>query len=413
MMCVAVPGVAFVSKRPAKRPRRRLQFTLTVSQTVTALMLFGLVILWSAVVTGYIVFRDDVLVQLAVSHKSMQADYEDRIAELRRAMEELRTAGLAEKATLSAKLDALVQLQAELQERQNAMAAIVGVSPGAPVPAAQESMPAAASSPKPRPISDSPEPNPRISDHRGRDPLITGSLGRWGAPRRSLGAQFETIETGYHRLEAAQENLLATLETRTNMEKTSLELVYARIGVPPSDDQAPRGGPFLEPPSGDASDQRIARISLARAEVAGLRSGLSTLPIAMPAPAEDVTSDFGTRMDPFLGRPAFHSGIDFKAAPGTPVRATASGRVADAGRNGGYGLMVEVAHRHGLSTRYGHLSAIAVQEGMLIDAGQIIGYVGSTGRSTGPHLHYETRRAGEALNPVPFLEAGRIAGAIR
>ncbi len=394
-----------MTKRPAVRKRRLLTFTLSVPQTLVMLVVLGALMSWSAAVTGYIVFKDDVLLQFAMRHKAMQDDYEDRIVELRRSMEEIRTASLAEKAQLSAKLDALIHLQAELQEQQAAVAALVGVAPTSPL----KHDAGASALPKPRPMGgDAPEKQ-TLSQTRDRGPFVTGSIGAWRSPTRSIASRFDSAETGYQRLEAQQENLLATLETRSNVEKTSLAMVYSQIGVTPTDDQAPRGGPFIEPPAGDQSDQRIARIKLARAEIEGLRSGLNTLPIAMPAKVGNVTSDFGMRPDPFLGRLAFHSGIDFRAASGTPVRSTASGRVAEAGRNGGYGLMVEVAHQHGLATRYAHLSSIAVQEGALIDAGQIIGYVGSTGRSTGPHLHYETRRKGEPVNPTAFIEAGRMA----
>jgi murein DD-endopeptidase MepM/ murein hydrolase activator NlpD len=129
----------------------------------------------------------------------------------------------------------------------------------------------------------------------------------------------------------------------------------------------------------------------------------------MPLNAEVVSSGYGYRVDPFLNRRAFHTGLDFPAPAGTLVRATASGTVAAAGWDGGYGQMVEVRHQNGIATRYGHLSAILVSEGVVIEAGTPIGRVGSTGRSTGPHLHYETRRDGETVNPRIFLAAGRAA----
>ena len=101
-----------------------------------------------------------------------------------------------------------------------------------------------------------------------------------------------------------------------------------------------------------------------------------------------------------------HTGLDFRGDTGDPVRATANGTVTVAGWNGGYGKMVEVDHGNGLATRYGHLSAIEAQVGQTVKIGQIVGRVGSTGRSTGPHLHYETRVDGEAVDPQKFLRAG-------
>ncbi len=134
---------------------------------------------------------------------------------------------------------------------------------------------------------------------------------------------------------------------------------------------------------------------------------LTLVPYRKPVIGEvEFTSGFGVRSDPFLGRPAMHTGLDFRAASGDPVRVTANGKVVSAGWSGGYGRMVEVDHGNGLSTRYGHLSEIGVKIGEQVKIGQVIGLVGSTGRSTGPHLHYETRIDGEAVDPQKFLRAG-------
>jgi murein DD-endopeptidase MepM/ murein hydrolase activator NlpD len=108
-----------------------------------------------------------------------------------------------------------------------------------------------------------------------------------------------------------------------------------------------------------------------------------------------------------------HTGIDFRGTAGEPVRATAAGTVTAAGWSGGYGRMVEVEHANGVSTRYGHLSEIDVKVGQPIRLGQVVGRLGSTGRSTGPHLHYETRVDGEAVDPEKFLRAGVKLGAIQ
>jgi murein DD-endopeptidase MepM/ murein hydrolase activator NlpD len=101
-----------------------------------------------------------------------------------------------------------------------------------------------------------------------------------------------------------------------------------------------------------------------------------------------------------------HTGIDFRGEYGEPIHATASGTVTSAGWSGGYGQMVEIDHGNGFATRYGHLSEIDVKVGQSIRIGQVVGRLGSTGRSTGPHLHYETRVDGEAVNPEKFLKAG-------
>ena len=115
-----------------------------------------------------------------------------------------------------------------------------------------------------------------------------------------------------------------------------------------------------------------------------------------------MSSGFGMRMDPFLRSPAMHTGLDMRGDTGDPVRVTANGTVTIAGDNGGYGKMVEVDHGNGFATRYAHLSAIDVKVGQAVKIGQIIGKIGSTGRSTGPHLHYETRVDGEAVDPQKY-----------
>ena len=108
--------------------------------------------------------------------------------------------------------------------------------------------------------------------------------------------------------------------------------------------------------------------------------------------------------------PALHTGIDFRAETGDAVHVTAPGTVVGAGRQGGYGLCVDVDHGGGVVTRYGHLSAISVALGQRVKLGDVVGQAGSTGRSTAPHLHYETRIAGEPVDPVRWLEAGRELG---
>ncbi|MEZ5841711.1 MAG: M23 family metallopeptidase [Hyphomicrobiales bacterium] len=132
------------------------------------------------------------------------------------------------------------------------------------------------------------------------------------------------------------------------------------------------------------------------------------MPLGQPIRgAARTTSRFGVRLDPFLNTPALHAGIDFKAAVGHPVVATARGTVIRAGWSGGYGRMVEIDHGNGVTTRYAHLKAITVKEGDTVRVGQTVGKLGSSGRSTGPHLHYETRIDGRAIDPLKFLEAGR------
>ena len=125
-----------------------------------------------------------------------------------------------------------------------------------------------------------------------------------------------------------------------------------------------------------------------------------------------MTSPFGARTDPFKGTEAYHTGMDLAATTGTRVLAAGAGKVAFAGPRSGYGNLVEIDHGDGIVSRYGHLSAILVAPGDTVATGDLIGKSGSTGRSTGPHLHFELRRGGTPINPNTFLKAGRTLQAI-
>lgn len=133
--------------------------------------------------------------------------------------------------------------------------------------------------------------------------------------------------------------------------------------------------------------------------------GLAGIAIPSVHPVEKLafTSNYGIRSDPFRGTARMHAGVDIPGPIGTPIYATADGMIAHAERMGGYGNMVEIDHGKGIATRYGHLSRLLVEPGTHVTRGQLIALMGSTGRSTGSHLHYEVRIDGHAVNPVPFL----------
>jgi murein DD-endopeptidase MepM/ murein hydrolase activator NlpD len=178
----------------------------------------------------------------------------------------------------------------------------------------------------------------------------------------------------------------------------------------------PAGGPYVPyrvAAGANPFERQIQRVMVARTQADRLTRTMASVPIRKPVVGElDMSSGFGVRLDPFLNKPAMHTGLDFRGNVGEPVRATASGTVSAAGWSGGYGRMVEIDHGNGLSTRYGHLSEIEAKVGQSVKIGQVIGRLGSTGRSTGPHLHYETRVDGEAVDPEKFLRAGMRVGAI-
>ncbi|MDY8110633.1 M23 family metallopeptidase [Fulvimarina sp. 2208YS6-2-32] len=167
------------------------------------------------------------------------------------------------------------------------------------------------------------------------------------------------------------------------------------------------GGPYEPVPEDAGFETYYAELDSALDHLEGLRGLSEGLPFEEPMSGKLMSSRFGIRSDPFLGRRALHAGIDYAVRTGTPIRSTASGTVLRAGSAGGYGNLVEIDHGNGLTTRFGHMSRIDVSIGETVERGATIGAVGSTGRSTGPHLHYEIRRNGQAIDPMRFIQAGR------
>ncbi len=163
------------------------------------------------------------------------------------------------------------------------------------------------------------------------------------------------------------------------------------------------GGLYLEPDNPDRLNDKYLDLISKRTEdtIRALRS----YPIGAPVDSS-VTSLYGYRIDPFKKKRAFHSGIDFSASTGTPVKTTADGIVEVAGRYGGYGKCVIIKHKNGFKTLYAHLSRIKVVKGQKVLSGDEVGKVGSTGRSTGPHLHYEIIKNGKRVNPKKYIDMG-------
>ena len=194
--------------------------------------------------------------------------------------------------------------------------------------------------------------------------------------------------------------------------KIATALKAAGIAVPEDAEPEATGGPFEPAEHGTLFERSYAEVDEALTQLQKVRSVAATLPLAEPMSGGVISSTFGVRPDPFLGRPAMHTGIDYAEPEGTAVRATAPGIVTRAGPAGGYGNMIEIDHGDGVSSRYGHLSRIDVSVGDKIVRNEAIGAVGSTGRSTGPHLHYEVRRNDEPVDPESFYRIGRRIASI-
>ncbi|NNC53544.1 MAG: M23 family metallopeptidase [Erythrobacter sp.] len=166
------------------------------------------------------------------------------------------------------------------------------------------------------------------------------------------------------------------------------------------------GGPLegLSTSADGSIDPRFERLGLSMARMTALESALEGVPQFAPARRDMISSGFGYRSDPFNRRAAMHNGLDFRGATGTPIYAAAKGRVSFVGWKGGYGKTVEITHGNGLMTRYAHMSRFNAKVGDRVAPGETIGAIGNTGRSTGPHLHFEVRINGRAVNPRTFLE---------
>jgi murein DD-endopeptidase MepM/ murein hydrolase activator NlpD len=344
----------------------------------------------------------------------MQYGYEDRISELRAQVDRLASRQLLDQEQYEQKLEQLVRREALLESRASALSGVPDHTPTGsvrPTNRPQITGDKPSSTLKPSPINDTviltaPREREARLDIRGVG--IEATLAR--------------LESALDRVEARQQSAVTRLEENYDAKAKHIRRVLGELGLdlgklPLASPSRAVGGPFVPAKmtaENAAFERQLLRIDTARGQVERLTRALVAVPVRKPVPGEiDTTSGFGMRVDPFLHVPAMHTGLDFRGETGEAIRATAAGTVTHTGWSGGYGKMVEIDHGNGLSTRYGHLSSIDVEVGHSVRSGQIVGRMGSTGRSTGPHLHYETRIDGEAVDPQRFLRAGlRLAGVI-
>lgn len=219
---------------------------------------------------------------------------------------------------------------------------------------------------------------------------------------------------------ANQERLIEAADDFAKTRADRLRLAFRMAGLTPGA-YMPKGG-SLGGPLIEAKDpralaavldvdegfaSRIQHAATNLSEASALADAAEKLPFGRPTAGSGQSSGFGVRVDPFTRRPAFHSGLDFTGGYNYPIQATAPGVVSFTGVRSGYGKTIEIDHGRGFKTRYAHLQAIAVRPGQRVAVGQRIGGMGSTGRSTGPHLHYEVWVNGRAQNPGRFVKAGQ------
>nr|WP_298192207.1 peptidoglycan DD-metalloendopeptidase family protein [Novosphingobium sp.] len=217
--------------------------------------------------------------------------------------------------------------------------------------------------------------------------------------------------TGLAQIEKRQLAFIEALTRYADARSARAELAMQRLGLNPrlvaASNRNAMGGPLIPmfTGPGNSLDPRFARFGASLARMSAMEQALVRIPNTLPASLDYISSGFGYRVDPFTGGGAFHAGLDFRGPIGAPILAAATGTVSFTGMKQGYGNCVEITHGNGLLTRYAHMSRILARVGQVVEPGRIIGAIGSSGRSTGPHLHFEVRIADRPVDPRPFLEA--------
>jgi murein DD-endopeptidase MepM/ murein hydrolase activator NlpD len=318
--------------------------------------------------------------------------YEDRIAQLRLEVDRLQSRHYAQTGDINLQLQELAQTQEVLVEQHQYVkqlaekAAALGIDSAPLAPKAVDG-------------GDDLAPAPDV-------PAATDG---------DAGSQVAAAAQSVNQMMEESRLALTTLSDEASAKTDQIVGALATIGIKPKlpeSDADAEGGPLLPPVDGVESTSLIDEangVAAALDRFVAARDAAAVAPIHKPvATISRVSSIFGNRKDPFTGRLAFHSGIDFAAPQGTTVLSAGAGTVSFVGQISGYGNVVEVTHPGGLITRYGHLSAFLAKLGDAVSTGSPIARVGSTGRSTGPHLHFEVRRADNAVDPARYLNAGKI-----
>lgn len=378
--------------------------------------------------TTYLVLRDNLIGATMARQARMQHEYEDRIAALRAQVDRVTSRQLLDQQVVEEKVEKLLEQQMALTSRHGRIGALLkGTAPG-------EELPADGPMPAEKPAVEGKD-QAALSNGSAAFAALLGTAAPQPADRASAAAPGKTsLALGYvpmtgenvadradrlfshmtlslKEIEAEQLERIDQLANGASQTADEITAILERQGVPleevaslPATDAV--GGPYLAPQSERDFNASLNALDAALNRLETVRGTAKRLPFANPAPGHEITSRFGNRPDPFFGGLAMHAGIDFRAPTGSEIRSTGAGKVVSAGFSGGYGNMVEIDHGLGLSTRYGHMSRILVSAGDVVEPGQILGLSGSTGRSTGPHLHYEVRKNGDPIDPMRFLNAG-------
>lgn len=376
--------------------------------------------------TSYLVFRDDLIGATTARQARMQQAYEDRISSLRAQVDRITSRQLLDQQLMESKVGELLARQTQLSQRHGRLGPIleraetleaISPEPQNPTPAAA---PADRTKPEDHAALIGSQAMPQLAALVSLGNPETPAFSRWSTradlPVDASSADradklFVAINQSLQAIETEQLQRVTRLADTTYENADAIKGALQAAGLPVDDDfgkdETDVGGPLVPIDRATLFDTKVKELDEALDQLDHLRKEARRLPLANPAPGRAVTSPFGVRTDPLLGTAALHSGMDFRIPLGSPARATASGVVTKAGWNGGYGRMVEIDHGQGYITRYAHLSRVDVAMGQSVKAGDIVGQTGSSGRSTGPHLHYEVRHNGDAIDPLRFLRIGK------
>jgi len=396
--------------------------------------------------TAYLFMRDDLIAAARASQARVVGRYEERIASLRQQVDRARSEQAIDRKQVEDRIAKLYERQLLLTNRHGQLEPLIERARSAGLIGSQVPVP----QPRPTNLAQADTADDALSafDAIQKDPSATAkagppsplvnayvSTGLATAPRaiRSRLAEaspravapeaadarvnqaVQQVSQSLRKIETDQADNVQDLTAQAIERASAIRTVLDKSGVPLEEaslttgtvpEASGVGGPFIRLNDPDKFNAGLARLNQALDKLEGVRSEAEKLPFGRPMPQDIVTSPFGARSDPFLERMAFHPGVDLRAAPGTPVHATGAGVVTRAGPDGGYGNMVEIDHGDGVSSRYGHLSLVLAHVGEHVATGTVIGKAGSTGRSTGPHLHYEVRLDGHPVDPERFLNSG-------
>jgi murein DD-endopeptidase MepM/ murein hydrolase activator NlpD len=393
--------------------------TIRPWMALIALCSLGTLVVGYLAATSYLVVRDDLIGATMARQARMQHDYEDRIAALRAQLDRITSRQLLDQQVVEQKVEKLLEQQNALFSRHGKLGSLLdraeesGLKPAdAPTltgqPAAADRRAALGTGIKA--IEGLFTGETKANPGQSREMLAYAPLRENLADRADR--VFSNVTLSLKSIEKQQLEKIANLTVGASETADAITTILRHTGVELasiSTEDQPNGigGPFVDPmTTSGVFDASLDQLDAALNRLESVRETARDLPFGNPAPGHGITSRFGNRIDPFLGRLALHAGIDFQAETGDEIKATGAGKVIAAGPASGYGNMVEIDHGQGITTRYGHMSRILVDVGDVVAAGDMIGRAGATGRATGPHVHYEVRRDGNAINPLHFLNAG-------